>query len=213
MTATVQSVREVARRVVAARVAGETLLRIGDVLFDLTERGMCLRFTRLCHEAALGQAEQTWAYRAQYAIYADYLLRRAGLEVADHETADVVTFNRGKSESDRPGHIGIYLGEGMVAENTISAKRGTPRAAGTKVTPIGDIDPDGSRRMFFRTLPMATVDGDTGAVKIVTMDSRLLSTGTVEGDMLVAPVRELLEGLGHKVNADHLAAQGKVYVS
>ena len=219
MTATVQSVREVARRVVAARVAGQTLLRIGDVLFDLTEVGMCLRFVRQAHEGALGQAEQTWAYRAQYAIDADYLMRRAGLEVSDHETADVVCFNRGKAVSAVPGHIACYLGDGMVAENTISSKRGEPRAAGTKITPIGDIDPDGTRRMFFRTLPLATAAFlRTDCVPIVRLsDGAILTVGKIEvsaagDDVLMAPARQLLEGLGHTVDAKHLGDQGKVYV-
>jgi hypothetical protein len=219
MTATVQSVREVARRVVAARVAGMHMLRIGDSLFNLSEEGMCLRFVRKVHEAALDQAEQTWAYRAQYAIYADYLLRRAGLECSDPESADVVCFNRWKPETARPGHIAVYLGDGMCAENTVSSKRGTPRVAGTKFSHLDEVDPDGSRRMFFRTVPMQTAALlRTDCVPIITMDSRILTVGKIEvsaagNDVLMAPVRQLLEGLGHTVNADHLAAQGKCYIA
>lgn len=153
MMATVTDVRRIAREAVAARVAGESRVTIGTQTFDLTEGGMCLRFVRQCEEAAQGLQPHDWRFDSRYAVWADYKLRRAGLEVADHEHADIVCFNRGASEQDTPGHIGIYLGDGLVAENTISARRGQPRAAGTKLTALADIGPE--RAMFFATLPLA----------------------------------------------------------
>ena len=194
--ATVDDVRRVAREVVAARVAGKTSHRIGAVTFDLRDRGYCLRFVREVHEAALGLHEFDWPFAAQYAIQCDYRLRRAGAAVAERESPEIVCFNRGKPESATPGHIGIYLGQGLVAENTISASRGTPRAAGTKISTLGEVG--SSRAMFFRTVPPAQA-----AMPDPTVLVKLINHAT--GDVLQT-VRMVAGG-------DHVRDQRKLYVA
>lgn len=199
--ATVQDVRKVAREVVAARVAGKTEHKIGHVTFDLTENSMCNRFVREVHEAALGLHEQEWPYRAYYAVQTDYKLRRAGFEVAapalSREVADVVCFNRGKSESDTPGHIGIYLGEGLVAENTISNKRGTPRARGTKITELTEIGV--SRAMFFQTLPVQNARQPL----TLSVDGKVIEVGEwIDDGISYAPIGRLVRAMGGSVTYD-----------
>lgn len=151
--ATVQDVREVAKRVAEASQAGDESVTIYTQKFDLLEGGMCLRFVRQCHEAAAGLPAHEWRFDSRYAIWADHAMRKARLEVADPEVADVVCFNRGKSIHETPGHIGIYLGRGWVAENTSSWRRGNPRRLGTKISTLDEIGRD--RAMFFQTVPMA----------------------------------------------------------
>lgn len=195
--ATVQDVRRVAREVVAARVAGKKSHRIGRVTFDLTEHSYCNRFVREVHEAALGLGEQEWPYRANYAIQTDYKLRRAGFEVAapalSREVADVVCFNRGKAESALPGHIGIYLGDGLVAENTVSSRRGTPRAQGTKISTLAEIGL--GRAMFFQTLPVYQRPQLT-----LSVDGTVIEVGEWIGDGIsYAPIGRLVRAMGGSV--------------
>ena len=152
-SATVSSVRALARKVVECRQLGKLHAVLANTTFDLTEGGMCQRFVRQVHEAALGIPAFAWPYARRYAIQADFAMREAGLQVRDPEDADVVCFHGNKPITATPGHIAIYLGDGWVAENTISGLRGSPRPPGTKITRIGDIDPSGARRRFFRTVP------------------------------------------------------------
>ena len=193
--ATVDDVRRVAREVVAARVAGKTSHRIGAVTFDLRDKGMCLRFVREVHEAALGLHEFDWPFAAQYAIQCDYKLRRAGLEVNPVENPEIVCFNKGKPPTATPGHIGIYLGGWLVAENTISARRGAPRAAGTKISTLAEVGTN--RVMFFRTVPPAQVAGPDPILPV-----KLINHAT--GDVLQT-VRMVAGG-------DHVRDQRKLYV-
>jgi hypothetical protein len=199
MGKTVDDVRRVAREVVAARVAGKTSHQIGSVKFDLTESSMCLRFVRECHEAALGLHEQEWAYRAAYAIQTDYMLRRAGLGADHPEHADVVCFNKGHSELARPGHIGIYLGDGLVAENTVNGKRGTPRARGTKISTLDEIGR--SRAMFFQTLPLA----EARPALSLSVNGTVTEVGEWLDEMAgisYAPIGRLVRAMGGSVRYD-----------
>ena len=149
--ATGKDVADVAEKVVAAKRVGKTSLTIGTVIFNLTEWGYCDRFVRECHEAATGEAEQSWPYRAKTAKITRGMLAAAGLAVTDRQRGDVVCFR-----FEPYGHIAIWLGGGMVAENTSSATRGEPREKGHKVTPLASI---GESRIvgWFRPLPAVAV--------------------------------------------------------
>lgn len=196
MGTTVQDVRRVAREVVAAREAGKRSHKIGQVTFDLTESGMCNRFVRECHEAAAGLGEQEWPYRANYAIQTDYKLRRAGFETSSPESADVVCFNRGKEESATPGHIGIYLGGGLVAENTSCGSRGEPRRAGTKISTIAEIGR--SRAQYFATVAMAIAKPLT-----LSVEGEVIEVGEwIQNGISYAPIGRLVQALGGTVHYD-----------
>ncbi len=120
--ATGTDVANVAEQVVGAKRKRLRTISLGLVTFNLTESGMCARFVRECHEAALQHAEQTWPYRGDRALAVNANLKAAGLPVKDRQRGDVICFSGGEC-----GHIVIYLGAGLVAENTSSGKRGTPR--------------------------------------------------------------------------------------
>ena len=190
-------VRRIAREVVEARAAGKRTHKIGKTTFDLTKGGYCLRFVRQCHEAAAGGSEFSWPHRAQYAIQTMHRLMAAGLEVPykDRESADIVTFDKGKPVTATPGHIGIYLGKDLVAENTSSGKRGTPRAAGTKVSTLASIGP--ARAQFFRTVPGGAIPPEEALTEVLVIDH---ATGAVVGRF------QMVKG------GNHVADQGKVYV-
>jgi len=147
--ATGKDVADVAERVVAAKRVGKKSLTIGRVIFNLTESGWCDRFVRECHEAAAGGAEYTWDYRAATAKETTILLAKAGIAVTDRQRGDVVCFRY-----EPYGHIAIWLGDGMVAENTSSGTRGVPLAKGHKITPLASV---GESRIvgWFRPLPAA----------------------------------------------------------
>jgi hypothetical protein len=160
--ATIREVRQVAQTAAEEAERGRLHFAADGVTFDLTEKGFCNRFVRQVHEAALGLAAFAWPWARRYAIWTDFDMRAAELEVPNPEQADIVCFDGTAPRNATPGHIGIYLGGGLVAENTSSGRRGKPRRAGTKISRIEEIDPSGTRRRFFRTVPLAVAEVPAG---------------------------------------------------
>ena len=174
-------------------------------VLDLVTGGMCNRFVRQCYEVALGIPEQTWLYRAGRAVWTLDSLRSAGKAVdvdgvGDLQPGDIVGLRGGVY-----GHIAIYVGDGLIAENTSSNTRGTPRQAGTKLTPYADIA--GRVTEVYRLAETGIVvvrqSGTAGAVE-VTRRAVL-----IRGEVL-APVREMAWALGYAVDASELSTKGKV---
>lgn len=160
-----EAVVDVARRVVAARKAGNQYVAINKTRFNTLEKGWCARFVRQVHEAACNLADgiMTSSHGGPHACCAsatEVNLRGSGYKVASAVPGAIVCFNNPASGGKcstcgrAVGHIGIYLGDGLVAENTSSAKRGDPRAAGTKITKLSDI---GASRVsgYYAVLPAA----------------------------------------------------------
>jgi hypothetical protein len=156
---------DVARRVVAARKAGQRSVTINKTKFDTVASGWCTQFVREAHEAACNVAEGALMSHhggpfACCASATEVNLRGSGYKVASAVPGSIVCFNNPasggacKTCGRAVGHIGIYLGDGLVAENTSSAKRGDPRAAGTKITKLSDI---GASRVsgYYAMLPAA----------------------------------------------------------
>jgi len=177
---------------------------------NLAEGGMCNRFVRQCYEVGLGIAQQTWPYRAGRAIWTIDSLEAAGLGIgpgleSDLLPGDIVGIHTGKS-----GHIAIYVGDGTVAENTISATRGKPRKAGTKLTPYADLA-DRVTDIFrladtaIRVVWKSSVPGVGD--RLVTSDAKLI------GGRAWAPVREMGVGLGFSVDASQLNREGSIVLS
>ena len=201
--ATGKRVADVAEQVVAAKRQGLKTISIGLVTWDLTEFGMCARFVRECHEAALQHSEQTWPYRGLRALEVNEKLRAAGLTVRDRARGDVICFSGGEF-----GHVVIWLGGGMVAENTISGKRGTPRVKGHKISALADI---GESRIigWYRPLPLPEVkppdDGLALAPWEVAARSWAMSLGLTDGKRPCEPmtrveVWETLRRLQHETH-------------
>jgi hypothetical protein len=151
--ATKVDVVRIARQAVAQRLAGDTSWEHNGVKFDLDAGGYCARFVRQCHDAALGQGEMVWAYKSPTAWDMEIVLRAAGLRTSNPQPGDILCIN---GAGCRPGHIGIYLGNGEYAENTSSSTRGNPRAAGTKISPISAV----ADRVtgYYAALPGAQLD-------------------------------------------------------
>ena len=198
----------IAREVVAGRKHGRHV-RIGQHSFDTTPkrqngspRGMCSRFVRQVLEEAMGLAEGklgsgNGGVMACCAAGSEARMKERGYRVRDPAPGDVICFKpngpRCKTCGRQVGHIGLWLGDGMVAENTSSGRRGNPRAAGTKITSLSAI---GASRVsgYYAVLPGGV---ETTLVKLVVY-------GT-EPPEVVAVVRMVAGG-------DHVSDQGKIYI-
>jgi hypothetical protein len=199
------AVAEVARRAVAARKAGCSTYREGSALFKLDEGGMCARFVRQCCEVAAGLPAFGLWFAAPTARQMEDKLRAAAKAVASPEPGDIIAMN---NQSYPSGHIGIFLGDGLVAENTSSSVRGTPRAPGPKISRLAEIGASkvsGYYRPFEGRRPMLLAQAADGSWRVV--ECRL----KVERGVCRVDLRPVAEALGFVVT-DHLADQGKVYV-
>lgn len=150
--ATKADVVRIARAAVQHRRNGAQTYTVGRVTLNLTQGGMCARFVRQVHEAALGLSEFAWQYRAPNAFEMERNLRAAGLRTSNPQPGDVACFN---TAGTPPGHIGIYLGNGEVAENTSSGSRGDPRAPGTKISTLASMGGAARVSGYYAVLPAA----------------------------------------------------------
>lgn len=131
----------------AARVAGHDTATLGEgnaaQVFNLVKGGMCCRFVRQTHETALGIVPFSWPYDAETAHDMIAHLAAAGHEIPfDRATLQAGTI---LGFAGNPGHILVYVhnipdpAKDLCAENTSSASRGWPTAAGTKLTALDDV--------------------------------------------------------------------------
>jgi len=201
-----EDIARVAEKVITARQSGARSYTIGETVFRLDVGGYCARFVRQCHEAAMGLHPFRWEFCAPDAIEMEENLRLARHQVENAQRGDIIAFNR---NSGPHGHIGIYLGNGKVAENTISGRRGNPRKPGTKISRIDEI---GRWRItgFYRPLP----NGDE--IRLINLDSpgytQVIECNlSIEQGTARADVRPLLEALGYEV-IPHIIDQRKIYV-
>lgn len=200
------AVAQVAQRAVAARKAGRTIYSEGGQTFALDQGGMCARFVRQCCEVAAGlPAFGAW-FAAPTARQMEQNLKAAGKGVSDPAPGDIIAMN---NQSYAAGHIGIFVGDGLVAENTSSGRRGDPGAAGTKISRLSDIGPrevSGYYRPFEGGGPSVVVQAADGSSRVIACHLK------VEGGVSRVDLRAVVEALGFEVT-DHLADQGKIYVS
>jgi len=201
-----QAVADVARRAVEARTHGEHRYSEGGHTFLLDRGGMCARFVRQCCEVAAGLPPFGIWFAAPTARKMEENLRAGGKAVPNLQTGDIIGFNR---QSYPAGHIGIFIGDGHVAENTSSDERGDPRAAGTKITPLSALL--GKVSGYFR--PFEGIGAPRVIAQLADGSSQVVECHLViEGGVSRVDLRALAEALGMTVT-DHIADQGKVYVS
>lgn len=168
---------DVARKVVDTRIASnKDAVKMNGVLFRLNETSMCSKFVRQCYQVVTGIEWPEWA--GQFAIWSERELQK--YKVSARYPGCIVCFNtplytyhglvngrpkvwdwsaeKVKSQNAY-GHIGIYMGSDMVAENT-SATRGTPDVPGTKITQLREI---GANRVsgYYGVFPQDTDTRDT----------------------------------------------------
>ena len=199
-------VADIAREVVEAKLRGLTVYHRGHVEVDLTESGMCARFVRECHEMAADAQEQTWPCRATDAKGIEANLRAGHYLVDTPQPGDICCLNR---QSGKWGHIAIWLGDGLVAENTSCGSRGNPRNPGHKITPLTAI---GASRVtcWARYYPAAPAQAAIRLIVTVAGVDHIVPNEIREGRMW-APVRDLADvGVGRLV--DHSTDQRKVYL-
>lgn len=172
---------------------------------DLATGGMCNRFARECYEVGLGLNAFCWPYGAGRAIWTlDKLdAAHAGIELCGTSgmmAGDIVGIHAGTY-----GHIAIYVGGGMVAENTISDTRGTPRCKGTKLTPYADLA-DRVTGIYRLAETAISVVRHSVAAGDITLTKR---AQLIDGEAW-APVREMGVGLGYGVDASELQTHDRI---
>lgn len=147
--ATKADVVRVVRTVVERRRAGEATVRLGNHVFitgPVLQQGKvvgyCSRFVRQSNEEAQGLPEQglsvnNGGWASGTARWTEEHLKAKGFAISKDEAlpGDIICFNRNNGVY---GHIAIWLGNNVVAENTSSGLRGNPREAGTKITDVSD---------------------------------------------------------------------------
>lgn len=236
MSKTAADMARIAREVVAGRKRGLEKVTINGVEFNTLEKGWCSKYVRQVHEATTGRAAP---WPGWFAVWTERNLHRGGYRVANPQVGDIVCFNAAEyarlgrervwdakdpqniRDWGAQGHIGILVGDGLVAENTSSAKRGDPRAAGTKLTPLDQI---GASRIsgYYAVLPTVSESAKDEDVSVTyewddaDMNERLKRILTLEGriigDRLWVPARDTFEALGYEVDAKKLKAEGQVIV-
>lgn len=126
--------------VTAEAIDGESSVTRGAHCFDLRIGGMCQRFVRQTIEAGNGWRPHTWEFGDDEGSAAVALrhMEAEGFRLPAKALlvpGDIVGHRRGPF-----GHIGLFVGVidkvPTVCENTSSTRRGTPRWAGTKRTPL-----------------------------------------------------------------------------
>ena len=195
----------VARRAVAARKAGKTSYTEGSATFLLDKGSYCARFVRQCCEATAGLPPFGAWFAAPTAREMEAKLRAAGKVVGGVPMpGDIIGLNK---QSYWAGHIGIFLGGGLFAENASDPSRGDPRAAGTKISPISAVLPELSG--YFRPF-------ESDSIRLILQKADgpyvIACNLKVEGGVSRVDLRAVAEALGFEVT-DHLQDLGKVYLT
>jgi len=221
---------EVEKDIVDYRVAGGTWATLHGVDFVtrdkpprslLTAPGMCSAFQRVSHECA-GQDTSCFSCCA---TSTGQHLKGAGKSVGAMKPGTMLVFSGGGACGicHQPvGHIALYIGRDgngrdICAENTSSASRGTPRAAGCKISLLDEIGRGRLTGMYRNeavAAPAAYRDRVITA-KVLDVPYTAFLRGGVSylgnpADANPMPVRVLEQG-GFKVY-DHIVDQDAVYV-
>jgi len=201
-TPTPGDVVEIAKAVCEASRNGQNSTTKHGVKFNLKERGYCLRFVRQCYAAAVRRhvpnASQfdydAFPWLARYASTACKTLHEGGHGTYgpfgltdDPEPGDIIGISPNYT---KPGHIGIFLGRGLFAENTSSTVRGP----GTVISEIEAV----AHRItgYYRVLPSVRPPH----VVVLGLDGEPLEAGAyVDNNRVVCPIRDLAEALGFRV--------------
>ncbi len=188
--ATLADVAGIARLAGEAGKRGDRTYSHNGVTFDLRTGGYCARFVRQVHESIMGLPPMSWAFAAPTARIMENLLRAAGRRVTGApRPGDIMAVNGG---SGSYGHIGIYLGGGLFAENTSSS-----RGPGTTLSSVSLVQ---SRVTgYYRALPLPTSPVTYKVIRH--SDGALLGLFSLPaGSYKIVP------------DGDHLADDGKLYV-
>ena len=216
MPTTLTDVVSVARQVARAGKQGGGRLTLAGHSFNLDERGACSRFVRQCYEAAArkldhGLAISAGGYFGCCAASTEAALRGYHYQVPQAAPGAILCFNHPASGGicgtcgRRVGHIGIYLGDNLFAENTSSKERG-PGTTISTLTPALHARISGRYEPFPREI--------VPPLKIVLLPgSQIVSCRPeIEDGVCRVDLRSLAEALDLEVITDHLADQNKIYL-
>lgn len=144
---------------VRARIRGKKSVVLGKGAtrqeFDLDSGGWCLRFVRMCFETALGLPPKSWYFGSPKAVQTLHKLAPYQIPLSARRPGDIL------GNPGDPGHIVIYIGyafdrdKDLVAENTISERRGYPQSQGTKVSSYSDFVKQHTATYCYRLFPKA----------------------------------------------------------
>ena len=138
----------IARAIEAAQahIDGKSIITLGKGItaqqFILWKGGYCERFIRQVFETALGLPEMSWQYKTAQASQAEAAYgqdKRVSLDQL--QAGDILVMASGAQ-----GHTALYLNtrydptKKLVAENTLSTRRGMPSSQGTKISSLHDED-------------------------------------------------------------------------
>jgi len=166
---TTADVARIARAAGEAGDRGEGHLKIEHVEFDLDATGWCARFVRQVHEAALGLPPFGWPWSSDTARHMEDKLVANHKRTDEPVPGDIIAMNRG---TGRRGHIGIWLGDGLLAENTSSI----PRNPGTSISKLSEIAHEVSG--YYRVLPTPDDPSPWAAVSVAKAKARGIMAGT-----------------------------------
>lgn len=195
---------EVAEYICARFAAGyRGGLTLGGCHFELTDIAMCSEFARECCEAAAGTGDHSLPHFGGDARETEARLAARGTTVANHcaERGDVVCFNRGNA--GKWGHIGLYLGSGLFAENTSSKTRGP----GFVISKMQDMS--GRISGFYNILP-ARPASKPHDPPLLMDNAKTICEGRMIDGKLWTPTRKTLQAAGKDVKWD--GEQGKGYI-
>lgn len=227
----------VCREVLAAKKRGDGKIRVGSTTFDDLQwrggGGRCQENARKAFEAAAGRPMpgkaccayttnlNLWGFarngnkhgvmetvqnvehggRPEDAAPGDYLYFRGGSYHSAKARREGHACNR------RTGHVGIYMGEGLMWQHT---SRGGRAICVTSITAS-------QRKRFcgaYRLLPLAGEEEPKAAgIRLLNDEGAVLtSRGQVREGELWIPARKVLEALGCTLDVSALKSEGKVVV-
>lgn len=180
-----------AEKVVAALKRDPIATYHGRTFYRKTA-GMCSQFVRMCTEGVQDLPDQALGGKlfGGNARATEALLLKAGKRTENPARGDIVCFNKNTGAN---GHIGIYLGDGLFAENTSSRSRGP----GTVISRLSDME--GRVTGYYQVLPRPKL---VGLVVLIEDGPIVACRPTLEEDRVRCNLRELAEGLGYEVRAD-----------
>lgn len=211
---TADTAAEVAEEVCRRFASGERgKFEINGIPFELTDVGMCSEFVRECSEAAWDCVPHGLSTSAAHPVAGPYfggsakqterLLSGGGKHTANPKRGDIVCFN---INSGVYGHVGIYLGNGLFAENTSSRDRGP----GFVISNLSKMQ--GRVTGYYSILPARqTAIAPHDPPLLIGLDQEVVCEGKMIDGTMWTPTRKTVEACAKGLTWH--SEQGKAYIT
>ena len=206
--ATKNDVAAIAGAVTAAHSRGQKWVTIRGKTFDTKTTNLCARFVRIAYEAAMGIEAFNWPYAAPNARTMEEKLKANNKRVQVPGPGDIVAMNNSSKYTNPAGHIGIFLGNGFIAQNTSSTVWG-PGTVKTELHRVASIISG-----YYSTLPAAAQIEDARYPRIVLEPGGVIvrcNAELVDG-VTRCDLRALAEAVGLEVHGEHLDERNAIYL-